>query len=102
MPNPCGTVHMPNFPCRECDRVRKNAEKIATHVQVSSRPDDAPDESPTQDLAEIVDETPSKAERIETVKQALTRTEISRRHREKDPEEYRRRNRERMARKREK
>lgn len=22
MANPCGQVHMPNFPCRECDRIR--------------------------------------------------------------------------------
>ena len=77
---------MPNFPCRECDRVRKNAE--TDQVQMSSGPADVPDESPAQDLAEVVEKAPADS-RIKVAREALSNTERQRKFREKDPEGYR-------------
>lgn len=100
MPNPCGKVHMPNMPCRECDRARNRdatppvkQEAVASPHIARKRPPKTP--KPLSDSGPNVN-APSKAERIEVAREALTRAEISRRHREKDPEAYKKWNRERM------
>lgn len=97
MPNPCGTVHMPNMACRECDRIRAKSNRIdviksgkapplVAHISVQHDPDD---------FGEI---KAPKQDRLEVAHEALTAAERQKRHREKDPEAYRKWNRERMRR----
>lgn len=105
---------MPNAACRECDRLRAKSLKPEKLDETSRAkvPQARPDSSlgvssssgSSRDVQELsalsepagVGQSSPKDERIETAKQALSRAEISRRQREKDPEAYKKWNRERM------
>lgn len=87
MGNPCGQVHMPNMPCRACDRARKDALRDSSappEVLVSATGDDLPDEPERESV-----EPGSKADRLATAKRALTAAERAAKYRAKkreDPE----------------
>lgn len=103
MGNPCGTVHMPNFPCRECDRLRKKAS-----VKNQAKSDPGRSQSPAVDIQSTgvglpdthVADDQKQPSMEEGGPRPLTNAERQKKHREKDLDEYRKWNRERMARKR--
>lgn len=90
MANPCGTVHMPSFPCRECDRVRKASETISPDKIMSkavdggvSPSDSAPDVPAAEVAASVaVPEPrdkpdappPSKSDRLAVAEEAVAET----------------------------
>lgn len=122
MPNPCGYTHPKNQPCRLCEaaiaRLKRSSEAERGPVKpkvVGSSPtasakekidaalvqdpvalEAQKHESPVPDMDEPVETSPSKSDRLAVAKEALDGAERQKRHREKDPEAYKKWNRERM------
>ena len=83
----CPDVHLGS--CPKCERLWKR-----DHLKRSS----AVERRAVNPQVEGSSPSATKSERLDRARKALTRAEISRRQRERDPEGYRKRNRERMRR----